>query len=448
MAYEQQYNPTFGQLGAKVSQLWPEKDIIAGKGKTKDTLGLALSGGGYRSAIFCYGVLQGLHSIGVLQRVDYLSAVSGGSWIAAPFCMTETVDRFFDYDPNSANVIEEAFESMLCNPLRLLEEAALLRNESTNNPNKPDGHNFISDLYGRLLAKTFLREYGDQSRYMPLAEPNFIKDGDRPFLILNGTLDFRRPKSFDIRQECFEMTRLYCGSRSLGYIDSASLMATQKAIRVRDAIAVSGAAVSVCIPGLGAEVIGMGLGREIDNYAARRPNPPAHIPESDVLDVDDGGHYNNLGVESLVNRGCGYIIVVDAEHDPENKTGARSNQAYSGLKTLMSRNHIPQPLIPLAQLDAADRAVHMFTGNSKVPDILYIKLKSSADFNKVAKKRAYNKPGFLKHVFAHGEFDFDPQFSTAKLDYSFAEHKNLTELGNFFVQQNQAMIRSFAAKSR
>lgn len=448
MAYEQKYNPTFGQLGAEVSQLWPEKEIIARKGKREDTLGLALSGGGYRSAIFCYGVLQGLYNIGVLQRVDYLSAVSGGSWIATPFCMAEKLDRFFDYDPNSANIMEEAFETLLCNPLRLAEEAALLRAESINDPRKGGSHNFISDLYGRLLAKTFLREYGDQSRYMPLSEPDFIKDGDRPFLILNGTLDFRRPKSFDIRQECFEMNRLYCGSRSLGYIDSASLMAARKAIRVRDAIAISGAAVSVCIPGLGAEVIGMGLGREIDNYAARQSNPPVNIPVSDLLDVDDGGHYNNLGIESLVSRGCGYIIVVDAEHDPENKTRTKSNQAYSGLKTFISRNHIRKPLIPLADLDAADQAVHVFTGNDEVPDILYIKLKSSAAFNKIAKKKEYNKPGFLKHVFAHGEFEFDPQFSTAKLDYTFAEHKNLTELGNFFVQQNQAVITSFAAKSQ
>jgi hypothetical protein len=28
-----------------------------------------------------------------------------------------------------------------------------------------------------------------------------------------------------------------------------------------------------------------------------------------------------------------------------------------------------------------------------------------------------------------GDFTFDPQFSTAMLDYSFAKHRNLTELG-------------------
>lgn len=43
---------------------------------------LCLSGGGIRSASFNAGVLQGLHEIGVLSEFDYLSSVSGGSYIA------------------------------------------------------------------------------------------------------------------------------------------------------------------------------------------------------------------------------------------------------------------------------------------------------------------------------------------------------------------------------
>ena len=50
-------------------------------------LGLALSGGGIRSATFNLGVLQGLASLGLLRRLDYLSTVSGGGyvggWLAA-----------------------------------------------------------------------------------------------------------------------------------------------------------------------------------------------------------------------------------------------------------------------------------------------------------------------------------------------------------------------------
>lgn len=43
--------------------------------------GIACSGGGIRSASFCLGVLQGLQSRGTLDRMDYLSTVSGGGYI-------------------------------------------------------------------------------------------------------------------------------------------------------------------------------------------------------------------------------------------------------------------------------------------------------------------------------------------------------------------------------
>jgi len=43
-------------------------------------VGLALSGGGIRSATFSLGVLQALHRRGVLPLVDYLSTVSGGGF--------------------------------------------------------------------------------------------------------------------------------------------------------------------------------------------------------------------------------------------------------------------------------------------------------------------------------------------------------------------------------
>ena len=43
--------------------------------------GLALSGGGIRSATFCLGVLQGLASHDLLKKFDYLSTVSGGGYL-------------------------------------------------------------------------------------------------------------------------------------------------------------------------------------------------------------------------------------------------------------------------------------------------------------------------------------------------------------------------------
>ncbi|MBZ9672338.1 patatin-like phospholipase family protein [Mesorhizobium sp. ES1-3] len=45
--------------------------------------GVALSGGGIRSASFCLGALQALDQYGLTPRMDYLSTVSGGGYIGA-----------------------------------------------------------------------------------------------------------------------------------------------------------------------------------------------------------------------------------------------------------------------------------------------------------------------------------------------------------------------------
>jgi hypothetical protein len=47
----------------------------------KDRFGLALSGGGIRSATFNLGLMQALAHLGILQHVHYLSTVSGGGYI-------------------------------------------------------------------------------------------------------------------------------------------------------------------------------------------------------------------------------------------------------------------------------------------------------------------------------------------------------------------------------
>ena len=49
----------------------------------RSLVGLALSGGGIRSATSSLGVLQGLAQLGILEFVDYLSTVSGGGYIGS-----------------------------------------------------------------------------------------------------------------------------------------------------------------------------------------------------------------------------------------------------------------------------------------------------------------------------------------------------------------------------
>jgi len=58
-----------------------------------DTVGLALSGGGIRAAAISLGVLQALNKAGVIDKMDYLSTVSGGGYIGASLVATMTATR-------------------------------------------------------------------------------------------------------------------------------------------------------------------------------------------------------------------------------------------------------------------------------------------------------------------------------------------------------------------
>jgi len=55
-------------------------------------IGICCSGGGIRSASFNLGVLQELQAERVLQQAEFLTAVSGGSYIAGAFAMVAKTD--------------------------------------------------------------------------------------------------------------------------------------------------------------------------------------------------------------------------------------------------------------------------------------------------------------------------------------------------------------------
>lgn len=70
-----------------------------------ETTGLALSGGGIRSATFNLGILQALAGRGLLPKIDFLSTVSGGGYIGAFLgrCYDRLQHRQGGRDPAAAN---------------------------------------------------------------------------------------------------------------------------------------------------------------------------------------------------------------------------------------------------------------------------------------------------------------------------------------------------------
>ncbi|MEO6670129.1 MAG: patatin-like phospholipase family protein [Ferruginibacter sp.] len=59
-------------------------------------LGLSLSGGGYRAAAFHLGTMTKLHELRLLEKINILSTISGGSIIGASYCLTDSAYEEFE----------------------------------------------------------------------------------------------------------------------------------------------------------------------------------------------------------------------------------------------------------------------------------------------------------------------------------------------------------------
>lgn len=80
-------------------------------------IGLALSGGGYRAAVYHVGTLRALHSLGILDAVDIISSVSGGSITAAFYALHK--DNYKDFETKilekmSHGVLNSAIFWLVC----------------------------------------------------------------------------------------------------------------------------------------------------------------------------------------------------------------------------------------------------------------------------------------------------------------------------------------------
>lgn len=72
-------------------------------------IGLAFSGGGYRAAAYHIGVLRTLNRLGILDKVDVISSVSGGSIVAAYYALHKSDG----YDAFEKSFIQELQHSSL-----------------------------------------------------------------------------------------------------------------------------------------------------------------------------------------------------------------------------------------------------------------------------------------------------------------------------------------------
>ena len=146
-------------------------------------VGLALSGGGSRSANFSAACMFQLERIGLLRRVDYISSVSGGSLTAAYYCLA----RDAAWNPATAQRrLTHAFATDLI--LQSLLPWNLLTLWFTDYDR--------SDLLAECLTPVLFSRRGRPLTFGDLRQ-------DRPRLLINAT-DLQSGRGFVFSNEAFD----------------------------------------------------------------------------------------------------------------------------------------------------------------------------------------------------------------------------------------------------
>jgi len=231
-------------------------------------IGLALSGGGHRAAVFHLGVLSYLAENGLLENVKHLSTVSGGSVVMA------LIYRLNAYNfPDSRTYLE----NILPHVHPYFTEHSLQGSALLNMLKKLTFINRHS-----MLSYTLRRNWKIDVNMQDIA--------DKPVWSINTTV-LETGKSWRIEKQKM-------GSYELGYV-------TYPEMDLADAVAASAG-----FP------IGIGpLRLKTEQYDFF----PKNMPEQKSLLLYDGGLYDNLGVEVLIKKnftkfakGIDFVMLSDA----------------------------------------------------------------------------------------------------------------------------------------
>jgi len=296
---------------------------------------LCLSGGGIRSAAFSVGVLKGLHQKGILDKIDIISGVSGGSYGLSWYYLQQ-------YGENR-KMKDELFSSSCQDELlarsRMFTLGEMGFSELGNIILLPA--NFIfNHLFAFNLDTTLVRRnyesairrtfHHDKDVSFPEAF-ELIKKNDLPYFIINTSATIDYGPSYHgskLSNRVFEFTPLRFGSDGFGYSNDFP-------VTVGRAVAISGAAIDLAsmtpgrIESALVSSLNIDLGYHINNFSNKSSIHylKRFIPFYSLFNhydkkgthiyLTDGGHTENLALYSLVRRLCGKIIVVDATFDPD-----------------------------------------------------------------------------------------------------------------------------------
>jgi hypothetical protein len=302
-------------------------------------------------------------------------------------------------------------------------------------------------FYRDRLARAYLFTYDppgpfDENAELPAnggLKLSQLSEG-RPIHLVNATLNVQSAKTRNMRGRnagFFVFSRRFCGGEYTGYCETKALEARDPSLDLASAMATSGAAIS---PNAGTKtnrgmrfllaLLNIRLGywlvnpqRVADPAAGKRRTRP--IPGvspyylfkeafgllnevGPYVYLTDGGHIENLGAFELLRRRCRYVIVSDAEADPQ--------LTYNGLAQLIRLARIDLgidihiDLVNLRRQPAGTVRGHcafgaIDYGDGQRGELLYIKASVSGDEAEYINEYRARHPDFPHETTADQFFD-------------------------------------------
>jgi predicted acylesterase/phospholipase RssA len=293
--------------------------------KQQQKLGLALSGGGFRASFFHIGVLAQMAEQGLLRDVEVISAVSGGSIIAALYYLH--VKKLLESKPDAevddqdyidiVRRIESDFQTATDKNIRMSTFADFQSNLKMAKANYSRSDR-ISELYNDYIYRDVLTNVSDpvqmrELKIFPPGEPDFHphtgnagRKAKVPILNINATtLNTGRAWQFNAQTMGEPIAEDANGAPVYEETDSKSdryrrarpsyneMVPHQQNFELGHA-----AGASAGVPGLFPPLSISGLYQDGD--------------QSIRVQLVDGGVYDNQGIDALLCEGCTDFIISDA----------------------------------------------------------------------------------------------------------------------------------------
>lgn len=304
------------------------------------SIGLTLSGGGYKAAAFHLGTLSYLRNLGLDTNIHALSTVSGGTITGIAYVMSLLSDEDFE-------VFFEMHKKFLIN-VNMLEES--LEYLSGGDLKVPSGRKNLIVAASRAYSEKLLKK--EDGRYF-FSE---ILDSDIPLseIIINTTelthgLDFRFQKS---------RKNLPSGNKEIRIA----------ANEIKNASIADMVAASTCYPGA-LEPIGFPFDFTWKNGEIPKKvyDKFAEGGEKSSMGLIDGGVYDNQGIESIMiaderlDFNLSHIIVSDVSSYSDNSFRFNDGKKVSSL-TLGSFDIMLRAVIILCLFTSVTMVFHLIKG--------------------------------------------------------------------------------------